>query len=85
MNRLIIERQFPYYKTLCESHTPYDYPFNATQYACVDVDDEELCMLMLTLRITTCHPSTADGLNKQLPNLPTYVVKNATKSPAWLV
>jgi hypothetical protein len=77
MNRLIIERQFPYYKTLCESHTPYDYPFNATQYACVDVDDEELCMLMLTHSITALHPATIDSLSECLPNLPAYVVMNA--------
>ena len=85
MNRLIIERKFPYYKTLCESHTPYDYPFNATQYACVNIDDEELCMLMLRLNIEPADTSTVSSLSDHMPTLPTYVVKNPTKSPAWLV
>lgn len=72
MNRIIIERKSPYYKTLCEFHTPYDYPFNAIQYACVDVDDEDLCMLKLRLTIKTIDPTE---FNRGI-FFPTYVIMN---------
>ena len=78
MNRIIIERGDPYYSMLCELSTPYDYPHNGKQYACADIDDESLCVLLLRRRCERAEGYLIDSMG--LSRIPTYIVMKSKKS-----
>jgi hypothetical protein len=71
MNRVIIEKQNPEFATICDSYRTYPYMANATDYVCIDVDSEALCMLKLKYRIW----KHVDGYGVNFyPDMPTYVL-----------
>lgn len=47
MNRIIFARNHPTNQHLYSIGKVYDYPYNADDYACVNVDEEALCYLKL--------------------------------------
>ena len=75
MNRLIIHKRFQCYESVCAQYEPYDYPPNAEDYACIDIDSEYLSLIILTLAPTHKIERRHD-LGKRIFNndMPVYVV-----------
>ena len=73
MNRLIIDKSIPeFVEVAALSDTPYyDYEFNATDYACIDLEPEAICMLGFRFNI-----GLATHLDPLFLDRPTYVLHN---------
>ena len=79
MNRIIFERNHPSSAYLYQIAEVYDYEHNASDYACINVDDEMMCYIRLRHPVTWAHTFTPDF--EMLPIMPTYVCHY--ENPQW--
>jgi hypothetical protein len=73
MNRVIIKTHHPGYATICNQYKPYKY-IHDLGYACIEVNDEYLCMLKLQHRLRLALDTNGNPIARKYSDMPTYVI-----------